>query len=239
MGMPFWEWATANGAKATIYHGDSLDVLRTLPDASVDAVVTDPPYGIDYQSGRVEKERRRARIANDTQPFVWWLYDAFRVTRDGGALICFCRWDVQEAFRAAIEWAGFTVKSQVIWDRKHHGMGDLHASFAPMHDVVWFATKGDFRFPAGRPVSVVSSPRLDGAELQHPNQKPVELMAYLVRSVARAGSTVLDPFMGSGSTVVAAVQEGCNAIGIELDLDYCELAARRVQSEGSQLRLVV
>lgn len=235
----FWEGTTASGTRATIYHGDSLSILRTLDEASVDAVVTDPPYGIDYQSARVDKERRRARIANDTKPFIWWLHDAFRVTRDGGALICFCRWDVQEAFRSAIEWAGFAVKSQVIWDRQHHGMGDLHASFAPAHDVVWFATKGDFRFPAGRPSSVVRSPRLGGAELKHPNQKPVELMAHLVRSVAASGATVLDPFMGSGSTVVAAAQEGCNAIGIELDKDYCKLAVGRIQSEVSQLRLVV
>ena len=64
--------------------GDSLTILRSMDDESVDMVITDPPYGIDYQSGRKEKERRLAKIKNDKAPFIWWIYDAARVVKRGG-----------------------------------------------------------------------------------------------------------------------------------------------------------
>ena len=119
----------------TLNQGDCLQEMKRLKTESVDAVITDPPYGIAYanQAGK--------RVLNDERPFIWWLYDAYRIAATGGALVCFCRWDVQEAFRWAIEIAGFKVKSQVIWDREVHGMGDTKSAFGPRHDVIWFATK--------------------------------------------------------------------------------------------------
>lgn len=68
----------------TVITGDSLTILRSMDDESVDMVITDPPYGIDYQSGRKEKERRLAKIKNDKAPFIWWIYDAARVVKRAG-----------------------------------------------------------------------------------------------------------------------------------------------------------
>lgn len=220
-----------------LYEGDCLEVMRTLPSESVDAVITDPPYGIDYQSGHRYKLAELPKIANDERPFVWWLYDAFRVLKEGGAVLCFCRWDVQEVFRLAMEWAGFTIKSQVIWDRQSHGMGDLKAAFAPNHDVIWFGVKGRFEFPGKRPQSVVRSTRLSGLDLVHPNEKPVNLMRWCVESVTPKGGTVLDPFAGSGSTLVAAVENGYSAIGIELDANYCNVIRERMSQIQTTLPL--
>ncbi len=79
-----------------LIHGDSLTVLRQMEPESVDAIITDPPYGINYVS------QTGARIKNDTAPFIWFLYDAFRVLKSGssgrGTLVCFTRWDVQQVF---------------------------------------------------------------------------------------------------------------------------------------------
>ena len=105
----------------TIIHGDSLSVLRQMESESVDAVITDPPYGIDYHS-----KRTGASIKNDKSPFIWFLYDAFRVLKQGGTLICFTRWDVEQTFIDAMKLAGFRVKSEVIWDKVMHGMGDCN-----------------------------------------------------------------------------------------------------------------
>lgn len=212
-----------------LINGDCIVEMRHLETGSADSVVTDPPYGIDYQSARrIDKSTRLAKIANDGQPYVWFLPEAFRVLRDGGCLVCFCRWDVQEAFRQAIEWAGFEVKSQVIWDRGAHGMGDLNASFSPQHDVIWFATKGKFAFPGKRPSSIVPTMRLGGEALLHPNQKPVELMAYLIRSVTPPGGLVVEPFAGSGSTLVAAVRDGFRVVGYEVDPAHYQTALGRL-----------
>lgn len=68
----------------TVITGDSLTILRNMEPESVDMVITDPPYGIDYQSGRKEKDRRLAKISNDKAPFIWWIYDAARVVKRGG-----------------------------------------------------------------------------------------------------------------------------------------------------------
>ena len=150
----------------TIIHGDSLTVLRQMEPESVDAIITDPPYGINYVS------QTGARIKNDQSPFIWFLYDAFRVLKSGesgrGSLICFTRWDVEQTFIDAMKLAGFTVKSEVIWDKVYHGMGDTKAAFAPAHENIVFAVKGKFSFPGHRPKDLVTYQKLGSAQMVHP-----------------------------------------------------------------------
>jgi site-specific DNA-methyltransferase (adenine-specific) len=205
-----------------IEHGDCLTVLRSLPDACVDAVVTDPPYGISYRS------KRLGTVANDSRPFVWWLHDAHRVTREGGSLVCFCRWDVQESFRLAIDWAGWRVRSQVVWDKGVHGAGDCAAQFGPQHEVMWFATKGRFRFPGRRPVSVLRAARVPHGRCVHPTEKPVVLMTALVEAVTAPAALVLDPFAGSGSTGAAAVELGRRFLGVEMEGRHVDAGRARI-----------
>jgi len=210
----------------TLLHGDCLRLMLDLEPGSVDACITDPPYGIDYQSSRTTD--KRAKIANDTKPYIWWLPHAYRAMKADSCLVCFTRWDVQEIFRAAIECAGFTVKSQVIWDRCIHGMGDLKGSFAPQHDVVWFATKGNFKLPGKRPKSVLRCQRLQGEELTHPNEKPIGIMGELILATTKTGGVVLDPFMGSGVSGAACAKLGREYIGVELDDVHFDTARRRI-----------
>jgi len=212
-----------------VVEGDCLDVLRELPGGCVDAVVTDPPYGISYQSARrIDKSQWKPKIANDDAPFVWWLFDAARALRDGGALLCFCRWDVQEAFRLAIGWAGLKVRGQLIWDRVGHGAGDPAVSPAPQHDVIWYATKARRVFHAMRPKSVIRALRLSGDALRHPNEKPEPLLASLVGSYVAPGELILDPFAGSGTTGVAAALEGRRCLLIEKEPAYAAICRERV-----------
>ena len=197
----------------TIIHGDSLAVLRQMEPESVDAIITDPPYGINYIS------QTGARIKNDQSPFIWFLYDAFRVLKSGesgrGSLICFTRWDVEQTFIDAMKLAGFTVKSEVIWDKVYHGMGDTKAAFAPAHENIVFAVKGKFSFPGHRPKDLVTYQKLGSAQMVHPTEKP--------------GDLILDPFAGSGSTLVAAKKTGRRFIGVELDDEYFATAQRRIE----------
>lgn len=191
----------------TIIHGDSLTVLRQMEPESVDAIITDPPYGINYVS------QTGASIKNDKSPFIWFLYDAFRVLKSGeaghGGLICFTRWDVEQTFIDAMKIAGFNVKSEVIWDKVYHGMGDTKAAFAPSHENIVFA--------------------INSSKMVHPTEKPVGLLANLISSVTKPGDLILDPFAGSGSTLVAAKKTGRRFIGIELDDDYFVTAQRRIE----------
>lgn len=212
----------------TIIHGDSLTVLRQMEPESVDAIITDPPYGIDYHT-----KGTGASIQNDKSPFIWFLYDAFRVLKSGasgqGTLICFTRWDVEQTFIDAMKLAGFQVKSEVIWDKVLHGMGDCRAQFAPTHENIIFAVKGKFNFPGHRPNDVVSFKKLSSSQMIHPTEKPVGLLASLITSVTKPGDLIVDPFAGSGSTLVAAKKTGRRFIGIELDGEHFEKAQRRIE----------
>lgn len=211
----------------TVIHGDSLTVLRQMEPESVDAIITDPPYGIDYHT-----KGTGASIKNDKAPFIWFLYDAFRVLKSGasgrGTLICFTRWDVEQTFIDAIQLAGFNVKSEVIWNKVLHGMGDCKAQFAPTHENIVFAIKGKFSFPGHRPNDLVTHQKLNGSQMIHPTEKPVSLLADLITAVTKPGDLIFDPFAGSGSTLVAAKKTGRRFIGVELDDEYFEKAQRRI-----------
>lgn len=220
-----------------LWCGDCLEYMRDLADGCVDAVITDPPYGIAYQSARrIDKLQRFDVLQGDTELDFAWLSEAHRILTANGSLFVFCRWDTQEQFRAAIS-KFFNVKSQVIWDRGVHGLGDLNAQYAPCHDVAWFATKGKFSFPNGRPKSVYRVDRLPANELLHPTQKPLSLMRVIINDLTVPGNTVFDPFMGSGTTGVACVQTGRRFLGCEISEQYFEIAKRRIEAAQMQPRL--
>lgn len=213
-----------------IYNENCLQTMARMPDGFVDGMFTDPPYGISYQSAkRTDKTQWKAKLDGDDTPQIEWLPEAFRVMKDKTPLIVFCEWRFQEIFRAAISDAGFEIKSQVIWDREWHGMGDLNGAFAPCHDVIWFATKGRYTFPAERPKSVIRIPRIGAEALEHPTQKPVSLMTYLINVLTREPSLIYDPFMGSGTTAIAAHKLGRRWLGSEISEEYCALANRRLE----------
>lgn len=220
------------------YHEDCLETMARMPDAFLDAIITDPPYGISYQSARrTDRTQWKAKLANDDKPCTEFLPDAYRVLKDQTPLIVFCEWRFQEVFRQAIIDAGFNIKSHVIWDREWHGMGDLTGSFAPSHDIVWFATKGRYLFPFHRPTSVLRFPRVAADALEHPTQKPVDLIAYLIKTLTQEGDIIYDPFMGSGTLAVAANRLKRQWIGSEISSEYVELANKRLEPYLAQEQL--
>lgn len=220
---------------ADLRNGDCMVELPTLEPGSVDMVITDPPYGINFQSNMRVVTDKLDKIANDEYPFVWWVHGAARALTDGGGVLCFCRWDVQEAFRLALTWAGLTVRAQVVWDREAHGTGDLKGQPAPSHDVIWYATKGRREFAGRRPRSVIRVMRINGNQLKHPNEKPLTLLAELVDDYTKPDDTVMDCFMGVGNTGVAAVSAGRKFIGIELCAKHFARAERRITAAQDTL----
>lgn len=220
----------------SLLHGDCLELMKNIPDKSVDMVLTDPPYGMNYQSSRkVCKDERFDVLCGDEKPFIWFLHDAYRVLVDNSCMVCFSDWGNQDAFKFAIELAGFKIKSHIVWDRVIHGMGDLKGSFAPEHDIAWFATKGRYEFKGvQRPKSVFRHQRIAGKSIVHPTMKPVSLLKDILEPTTAIGDIVLDPFMGSGSTGVACYEMERKFVGIEKDEKYFETAKDRIQSVSDQ-----
>jgi DNA modification methylase len=221
----------------TLVHGDALTVLREIESNTVNATIVDPPYGIDYQSNRRVASEKLEKIKNDKTPLLGWASELFRITKDTGCVACFCRWDVQNEFLLELEQGGWVVKSQVIWDKVIHGTGDLRGSFAPQHEVIWFAHKGGFSFPNGRPKTVIRVQRVDPARMTHPNEKPVELMEYLVVHLTAEGQLVLDFTMGSGVTGVASIKKKRSFYGIELDRVHFLSAKTRIENAAGRFVL--
>ena len=217
-----------------LYKGDCLEILKQIPDGSVDMVLTDPPYGIDYQSSRIkDKNKRLPKILNDKKPFVDFIGELSRVLHSGGCCMIFTRWDVQQVFIDELTKHGLKPKNIIIWDKVIHGMGDLQRSFGSRYESIIFVSNPDFRFNGKRPTDIIRQTRVAASKLLHPNEKPVSLLTELIDKCAKADGTVLDCFMGSGSTGVACINTGRKFIGIELDEHYFNVAEQRIKAVQS------
>lgn len=195
----------------TIYHGDCGDILPSL--ARVDLVITDPPYGMKWKSGTRLKKRHGALVGDEYLPLDLIEMAIAKAIR---AAYVFCRWDNIEVMPKPIA-------SVMAWIKNNDTMGNLHHAHGRMWEAICFYPQKRHEFIRRIP-DVLYAPQT-GNDL-HPTQKPVELLSRLIR--CNQGRTVLDPFMGSGSTLVAAKALGRRAIGIELEERWCEAAAKRL-----------
>ena len=217
--------------------GDCLGLMKEIPDGSMNLILCDPPYGIDYQSQwKKDKAQWKPKIANDKKPFIDFIPEAAKKLKSSGCAMIFTRWDVQSEFITACKKSGLSVKNVIIWDKVIHGMGDLKRSFGSRYESIIFCANSEFRFPGKRPTDIVRHKRVDAQKLLHPNEKPVELLEELILNCCTGNGTVLDMFMGSGSTGVACVNTGRNFIGIELDPGYFEIAQKRIQEAVDNAR---
>lgn len=232
-----------------VHHGDCLAVLRTLPDASVDAVITDPPYS---SGGMVRGDRmlstrdkyQQSEVITEFPSFTgdnrdqrafgyWcalWLSECRRITKPGGMVCVFTDWRQLPSTTDAIQAGGWVWRGIVPWDkvvaRPQPGRFRAQAEY-----MVW-GTNGPREYNQtagevyGEGVLRVRTPPT--AEREHATQKPVELIEQVLEVAVPAGGTVLDPFLGSGTTLVAAVRRGRKGIGIEQMSHYVEVARRRI-----------
>jgi len=206
--------------------GDCLDVMRGIPDGSVDAVVTDPPW-MAYETGRYDATGHHAPIEY-LQPDEY-CGPLFGILKDGGACLLWCRWDCFEVHAASMRRAGFVVKNCVVWSKPNHTAGDLQGNFGFKHEMAVFAVKGRWQRHSNRETNLWQESHLfSRAKRDHPTQKPIGLMCRSVNAVCPPVGVVLDPFMGSGTTGVACVNTGRSFIGIERDPDYFRIASDRI-----------
>jgi DNA modification methylase len=214
-----------------LHLGDCLSVMEGLADGSVDAVIADPPYGARRPPARRAASDRFAEVQNNDGVYGEWLKEAFRVTKDGGAIYVFVCWDKLEEWKQLMARAGFRVRSCIVWNKDIHGLADLETCWAPCHEMILFAAKGRHVLRGSRPVDVIHVTRVLPQKLRHPYEKPVHLITKLIRPSTPDDGVVLDPFMGSGTTGVACAALGRRFIGIELDPAYYEMARRRIAGD--------
>lgn len=209
-----------------IYNMDCLEGMRTLPEKSVDLIITDPPYGIAYSSNY--RKKKFDVVDNDDITNVAWLIYASRLLKPNGAIYCFTRWDVVGKWKSMFEFFGLKVKNCIVWDKELTGMGDLKGAYAPCHEIILYVSRNQHILRRGRPRDLIRIKRITGIR-KHPTEKPPELIRELILNSSDEGDLILDPFVGSGTTAVASVNTKRKFIGFEINKDYCEIANKRLQ----------
>lgn len=212
--------------------GDALNTLKQIPGNSVAAVITDPPYGnnTDYGAGRV-------RIIGDEHPLLGMMVLAacYRVLKRNSSAYMFCGVEhlpIITTFFAC--YTRFKARSVIVWDKAFHGRG---YGFRKQYECILVLEKGrpSYRTP-GLP-NVLKFPRTGNRD--HPHAKPLPLIEALIRQSSDEGDPILDPFLGSGTTAVAAHRLARGCIGVEIDPKYCEIARGRLAAEMNAMNQAV
>lgn len=219
--------------KVTIYHGDSLDILGDMEPATVAAVVTDPPYVIGAVSaGNIRsKSGGWGDMMNSALWFSAWYRQVDRLLRSDGSFWTFCNWrSLPVVMRAAID-AGLPVTSVGVWDKEWIGPGGP-VGLRPSYEMFALMAQPEFTIK-DRGIADVWRHKVGSyKEHGHPAEKPEKLVRRIIATCELPlGSLIVDPFLGSGTTAVAAKNAGMRCVGIEFEERYCEIAAKRLGQE--------
>jgi modification methylase len=230
--------------------GDCLELMKKIPDGSIDLVVTSPPYNLKNSSGNGMKDGRGGKwknaalisgyaTYNDCMPhdeYAKWqrecLTEMLRIIPDNGCIFYNHKWRVQNGLiqdRQDIV-SGFPVRQIIIW-RRSGGINFNKGYFLPTYEVIYLIAKPRFQLApkANRHGDVWEFSQEMGNP--HPAPFPLELIERCISSTT--AKTVLDPFMGSGTTGLAAIKLGRHFVGLELSEQYCEMARSRIENSGS------
>jgi DNA modification methylase len=215
-------------ARVELHLGDCLEVMKSIPDKSVDAVITDPPYGINWDTNyqfdlhnssaeyaKNMKRKEHKRIAGDDS------FDPTPLFKYKTVVLFGCNYFMDKLPKGSL----------FVWDKRTKE----GKAFMSEAEVAWSSKLGAVKMfsHCWQGFSRAS----ENSQHFHPTQKPVAVMKWLIEKNTHEGDTILDPFMGSGTTGVACVQTGRNFIGIEIDEGYFKIAEKRIKDAQMQLRL--
>ena len=242
-------------AGAMIYLVDCLDLMKFIPSGSVDMVFADPPYrlsggGVTVRSGRlapVDKGAwdRSLGFAEDHEFNVRWLREARRILKPEGSIWVTGTHHIIFSLGFALQSMSFKLINQITWHKPDPPPNALHTAFTHAHETILWAGKGTgakhtFNYelinsmdPAAQISSVWRIPAVPRREKRHgyhPTQKPLRLVRRAIVASTHEGDLVLDPFSGSGTTGVAAKELGRFFIGAEMEVEFAELADRRIKA---------
>lgn len=205
--------------KNTIIEGDAAKVLADIPQGSLDLVITDPPYLVNYR----DRDGRGLRN-DDNAGGIMPVFDPMaRAMKQDSYAVCFSGWSALPQFTATWEAAGLRIVSQIIWQKRYAS----RRSFTEYrHESAFVLAKGRPAKPANPLPSVMDW--VYSGNRRHPTEKAVEILTPLIRCFSKPGDLVCDPFSGSGSTSVAAALIGRDYLGIELDPAHVQKAQARL-----------
>ena len=211
--------------------GDCLEIMKEMPDNSVDLVLTDPPYGIDYQSNMRVMSKKFNKLENDNNDSRFLAYKEYkRVLKDNTVAIIFCSfknyaYDFIELNKL------FDIKNCIIWSKGGGGIGDLVHSLLTDYEMAIICHNGKKPINGKRDGSVWKINKVPLEQMFHPTEKPIQLLERLILKYSDEDDSILDSYLGSGPTAVACQNLHRNFIGIEISPEYCEIANQRLRQK--------
>ncbi len=247
-----------------VFCGDVLTGVGQIPDASIDLILADPPYGLGKDYGNDSDKLDTAEY------LVWmtaWVDAVLPKLKPTGSLYIFLTWRNSPEIFVMLK-QRLTMINEIIWDRRVPSMGGSTRRYSSVHDTIgFFAAAKNYYFDLDairvpydavtkkarsrsifvgakwleigyNPKDVWSVSRLHREHREradHPTQKPLEIVERMIKASCPPGGVVFDPFMGSGTSAVAALRTGRDHVGFELNADYCELIARRLAAAATEI----
>lgn len=211
--------------------GDCLKYIKQMPENYIDMILTDPPYGIEYQSNHRTKSKKMRKIENDDNDFRFTVYDKFkRVMKQDSVCCVFCSW---KNFAKDYDYMNnlFKIINVIIWHKPGGGMGDLRYSLATDYEMCIICAKGKPEILSKRNGSVITVKRINTNKMIHPTEKPVDLYRYIIQTWTKKKDIVLDCFAGSFVNAIACIRTQRKFICIESDEQYFNQGVKRVENE--------
>ena len=208
-----------------------MDTMSNMEDESIDLIVADPPYGMNFRSNhRIEKYDDIFWDDN----LDWlddWSLQTHKILKENSHMYVFCSFHNIDIFKQTLQ-RDFMFKNILIWEKNNTSMGDLKGDYAPKYEMILFVTKGRRLLKGRRDANILKFPRT-GNRL-HPTQKPEQLISYLIGKSSEKDEIVYDPFVGSGTTALSALSLGRRYIGSEINEDYYKISLDRIKQMEEQ-----
>lgn len=231
--------------RCELHAGDALPWLAAMPDESVDAIITDPPYSSGGSTHSAKTQAPSKKYVNsdryaefvgdnrDTRSWAYWchlwLSEAHRIAKPGARLMMFSDWRQLPTASDVLQAAGWLWRGIVTWDKTEGSRAPHTGYFRHQGEFVLWATKGPCGKVDGGPFAGVYRCSVKAREKQHMTAKPPELMDHLLGPLA-PGSVIVDPFAGSGTTGLAALSKGCHFLGAEMVPAYYDIMTERLKA---------
>ena len=225
--------------KIRLFHGDCMEVMKDIPDESVDAIITDPPYNISRDNNFHTMGRAGIDFGEWDKGFdlTKWIGVAQPVLKKGGNIVIFNDWKNLSYIVESLESNGFIVKDLIRWKKTNAMPRNRDRRFITDYEVAIWAVKKGGKWTFNRLSDTYEIPEITGGLTPiseklnggHTTQKPVYLMRWLIERLTNDKDVILDPFMGSGTTGVACLYTSRSFIGIELGAEYFEIAKKRME----------
>ena len=230
-----------------IYCGDALELMKEIPPASIDLIVTDPPFAIDFKARRSNYHRTQSRVLegyNEIPKEKYyqftknWMLEAFRILKKTGSIYVFSGWTNLKDILNALEEIGFIVINHLIW--KYQFGVFTRKKFVTSHYHILFGVKDEKKYKFNKiehypeDVWFINREYWTG-EIKTPTKLPLELVKKIILYGSDKGDLVFDPFLGSGSVAIAAKMLNRHYLGFEIVPQYVEFAKKRLKNVQKSL----